>query len=163
MVEFMFLSNTARIAEKWSRLSNFHLLVTIYSGNQINKLSGSILEELCCAFLQTTSSCVQERITPPYFFLEQRFLEGPNVTFGCWEVITRHCRARVELLSVDYLDAVKCEETTAKFCRSCKRDGTVWGRNTEAPRGLGATHMEVRSSHFALRTSTLDLSTSITK
>jgi hypothetical protein len=34
---------------------------------------------------------------------------------------------------------------------------------TEAPRGLGATHMEVRSSHFALRTSTLDLSTGIIK
>ena len=37
------------------------------------------------------------------------------------------------------------------------------GETTEAPRGLGATHMEVRSSHFALRTSTLDLSTGITK
>jgi hypothetical protein len=35
--------------------------------------------------------------------------------------------------------------------------------STEAPRGLGATHIEVRSSHFALRTSTLDLSTGITK
>jgi len=35
--------------------------------------------------------------------------------------------------------------------------------STEALRGLGATHIEVRSSHFALRTSTLDLSTRIIK